>query len=261
MVVLVTCKKGAYEEGNLKDYSVVNFSNEIHIQGDTLVFIIDYTGLNYVPLDNNQANVMDIQTYLLNYLPKPNYNIQCESFDIFSDLAENTNGITFTMESNEFIPDTLIYLFDNLISENTDLVFLIDKSGSMWNDIDYIKADIDRILANLPSNIRVSAAAYSDNICEPNWYHSMPGLTFDIDEVRAFIEDLQAGGGCSAGESVYDAAFKTISELDWAMSTPNVMIIIGDEPPLKGEYSNHSFEEVIELCKSKNVDLYPILSM
>ncbi|NJO91006.1 MAG: VWA domain-containing protein [Chloroflexia bacterium] len=260
----VSCKK-EYRKGNLKDYGAIDFdsidANSIYIQGDTLFYTGEYSGLNYIPIGENWATVSEIQQYLATNLITYDV-VQSEPVEIYDNLAEITDGQMFTVSSNSDIPDTIISLIQNNIPEGSDLVFLIDKSGSMSNDLFYVKQDLNRIIDSLPQNVRISAAAYSDNICEIYWYHSMQRFTKDFDEVRHFINAIYAEGGCSAGESVYDAIYKTVSELNWESSTENALIIIGDEPPIRSEYSNHSYDDVVALCQRKNIviNLYPILT-
>lgn len=259
----IACKKD-YAEGNLKDYTDVEFDtafyNDYFVRGDTLFYTDKYGGLNYIPIDTNWAIVSDIEQYLADNLESANTGL-FEPISIYNDLAEATYGRLYKVDKPADITDTIISLVQSNIPENSDIVFLIDKSRSMNNDIDSVKRNLNRILDSLPQNVRISSAAYSDNICEVNWYHSMQKFTNDFDDVRSFINALSAKGGCSIGESVYDAIYRTVEELDWDTSTENSLIIIGDEPPLKGKLSTYSYKDIITLCQQEDniIKLYPII--
>jgi hypothetical protein len=118
-----------------------------------------------------------------------------------------------------------------IISNMADIVFVVDDTGSMGDDIDQVKQDIDyitdRILENITS-VRFGLISYKDN---PDIEYDVP-LTFDVDEFKDGVMNLVAEGGGDYEEAVKDALIMGRDNSDWRdPPVVRIMILIGDADP------------------------------
>jgi Mg-chelatase subunit ChlD len=126
-----------------------------------------------------------------------------------------------------------------------DLAFVIDTTGSMWDDIDAVKARATEILQNLREqapDVRVGVVLYRDF---PDGMHGdmsdyqtsvLIGFTADLDAVQAAIQGIQVGGGADTPESVYAGLHNAIdpsNELGGWRTGPirRSVILMGDAAP------------------------------
>lgn len=117
-----------------------------------------------------------------------------------------------------------------------DLVFLVDATGSMADEIDKLKATLRTITAEvaaLPSrpDICLALVAYRDR-----------GDAFVLrshdftDDVGAFLQQalnpLRAGGGGDYAEAMNEALHETVHQLSWrGDGTTRLVMLLADAPP------------------------------
>jgi len=123
-------------------------------------------------------------------------------------------------------------------SSALDLIFCIDVTGSMVDDIDGVKAaaaDIVNTIAAKSSNYRVAIIAYRD------WNDSkgLPmfedyGFSSDESTIVGNINALSVDGGDDTPEAVFEALMRAIDSSSVGGWRPNVnkqVILMGDAPP------------------------------
>jgi len=155
-----------------------------------------------------------------------------------------------------------------------DLIFAIDTTGSMWDDIDEAKASassiVDEVLSDIPG-ARIAVVDYKDfpvsPYGDPGDYEFNDVLSFSTDKptIVAAIQGLTVGGGNDWEESVYSALMHSIDSTSlgsWRGSdqAAKVIILMGDAPPHDPEpftgYTLSSVSTAAELADP--VIIYPI---
>src|SRR5689334_10378403 len=89
------------------------------------------------------------------------------TLDAWGRLSAATGGITLTSKGATDVPGLIMNVFERGIApgEPVDLVFVVDTTGSMGDDIDAVKADMQRILRELTArnpDRRIGVVAYRD---------------------------------------------------------------------------------------------------
>jgi hypothetical protein len=181
----------------------------------------------------------------------------------FASLAENLNGKAFFAENEEVLIESIMDIFTTRVDSETDVVFLIDKTGSMDDDIEKVKSSISYLMDYLQKykNVRLGIAAYGDeNWHYDLWYNSLD-LTSDIDVVRDFLAEFYTIGNPDIAESVNDGIVRTVENMSWRKGSNRIMLVIGDAPSLEPPYSKYSTSDVLRICANKNVrsNIYPII--
>ena len=185
------------------------------------------------------------------------------SVSYFSTLADSLHGKPyFAMNSDEVVLSIMTVLTTRL-NEETDIVFLIDKTASMDDDIEKVKGSLKLIMNYLKNykQVKVGMAFYGDNNHHFNLWYDRMDLTNNIDDVNAFMNTYSTISNPDVAESVNDAIVKTVEEMNWTKGNKRLMLVIGDAQSQVPPYARHNQSQVIRKCDSMNVkfNLYPII--
>ncbi|KAK0726123.1 hypothetical protein B0H67DRAFT_572374 [Lasiosphaeris hirsuta] len=116
---------------------------------------------------------------------------------------------------------------------STDLLFLIDTTGSMGSYIDAAKNQMKSIVDDITdaffkeADLRIGVVSYKDHGDAGHLQHL--DFTGDADQVRAFIADLRASGGNDLPEDVLGGLRQALN-LSWTHQS-RLIIHITDAPP------------------------------
>lgn len=145
-------------------------------------------------------------------------------------------------------------------SSDTDIVFVVDTTGSMGDTINQVKANIPTLasdIASLSRTTRFALVDFQDHPVEgggPSDYPAKVQLPFtsSIAELTSSAQNLTLGYGGDWEESVYSGAMAGL-ELDWRPGVKKIMIIIGDAPAKDPEpVTGYTWQQVAQ--KAYNVD-------
>lgn len=181
-----------------------------------------------------------------------------EAFDALADL---TDGERYDAADASEVPSIIIDVINDNAETGTDLVFLIDNTSSMWDDIDEVKSALTNIISELPANTKLAVAVYNDKNVDPTTWYSYVDFSTNYTAATDFINNISPYGGGDLPESVYDGIVNVMEDLSWSSTSKKMMIVIGDAPPLEGDLTDYTLEEVIDKCTSAGLitNLYPIL--
>ena len=196
----------------------------------------------------------------------------------FSLLADLTGGYYSTTPSADSLTDIIIALIDSIATEGADVMFLIDKTASMWDDIIAVQSGLTSIIAALPSNCRLGLASYGDLVADSVWgwggnnWYDFEDLTLNHSNIQTLVNNLSTTGGEDMPESVFDGLYRTIGNASWQAGN-KLLIVIGDAPPLitpcnlpltpaqPVECTMHTIMDVVNACLANSVvtNLYPVV--
>ncbi|MCP4249576.1 MAG: VWA domain-containing protein [bacterium] len=191
--------------------------------------------------------------------------------ETFTGLAEGTGGSTESPESAADVPDSILTVIDEAtaLGGSYDMLFIIDATGSMSDDISAVKARLDEIIdamiANGDGTQRAGVVTYQD-LCNDgeNSTVKLQELTNDLELVRDAINGISTGGGGDLPESVYDAIVFSMDPDNFTFVNPNrFALVIGDAPPQSPGNACYraSFTDAVNATTAAGVDanLYPII--
>lgn len=181
----------------------------------------------------------------------------------FTSLADSLHGRPFFAPDADSILNVIMEILSTRINDGTDIVFLIDKTSSMADDIAKVKKSMDLILDYLKNfdNIKVAIAEYGDRNWQYDFWYNSTELSNDIQGMKTFLNENLTLGNPDIPESVNDAIVKTVTEMNWTDGNKRLMLVIGDAPSQTGSLTEFTQHQVIEKCDSMNVkfNLYPII--
>jgi len=185
------------------------------------------------------------------------------ALNLFIPLAENTNGKLYFAVDATKLTSTIISVVKNHAIDSTDIVLLIDKTGSMQDDIEEVKKNTTTIIneINKLQNIKTCIATYGDKNIDGRFWFKTTILTDNNTMLNNTINNINITGGGDIPESVYDGIYAVLNKIKWRSNSKRMILVIGDAPPLEGKLTNYTQSQVIKKCKemSVQINLYPII--
>lgn len=185
------------------------------------------------------------------------------ALDCFYHLGYSTDGEFYFKSAIESVHTVIIDVLNDHGIDGADILFLIDKTGSMQNDIDSVRINLNSIIDQIErlKNIRLGVAAYGDkNVDGQDWFSTSP-LSANFSTSREFINKLQVSDGGDYPESVYDGIAELINSTSFRKDSKKMILVIGDAPSLEDSLSSYNRKTIIELCNRNGIkaNLFPVL--
>ena len=192
------------------------------------------------------------------------YNpVASEKFKEFSD------DIIYSKGPETIIEDIRGLLADIEDKDNLDLVFAIDATGSMKNDLDKLKTDMYPLLTELFGNTpgaRVGLLFYRD-YGDTFKYMDLPVKVFPFtSNFTSFAKNLNSiriygKEGGDIPEAVYEAMYASCEFYSWRNTAQKKIILIGDaEPhPTPRGIGRYSKDYVMGIAESRKIKIHSIL--
>ena len=186
-----------------------------------------------------------------------------QKFEEMSDFIVYSKG-------PETIVDDILEVFDDIGNkDNLDVVFAIDATGSMKNDIETLKKDLLPALLKEFENVRgvrfglLFYRDYGDNFNYKNLPVKFFAFTDNLTTFNKNLNSLKIIGkeGGDIPEAVYEAIYASSEFYGWRAGSTRRIILIGDaEPhPKPRGLGKYSKDYVMGLAESKDIKVKAIL--
>jgi hypothetical protein len=181
----------------------------------------------------------------------------------FFELAKETKGELTLLVNSALVTNEIEYIIEKHSTNNSDILFLIDKTGSMKDDIANVQKGLTGIInsINKYNNIRVAIGLFGDkNFDGKDWY-TFKNFETNLESAKKFIKEIKVTNGNDYPESVYDGFFQSTKENFWKSENKRMIILIGDAPPLEKPLSDYSILDVINKATKDKIimNFYPIV--
>ena len=184
-------------------------------------------------------------------------------------FKEMSDDIIYSKGPETIIEDIRGLLADIEDKDNLDLVFAIDATGSMKNDIDKLKTDMQPLLAELfgeTPGTRVGLLFYRD-YGDTFKYMDLPVKVFPFtSNFTSFSKNLNSiriygKEGGDIPEAVYEAMYASCEFFSWRNTAQKKIILIGDaEPhPTPRGSRKYSKDYVMGIAESRKIKIHSIL--
>ena len=143
-----------------------------------------------------------------------------------------------------------------------DLVFLIDATGSMADEIDKLKATLRSIsaeVARLPSqpDLCFGLVAYRDR--GDAFLLRSHDFTGDVgDFLRDALRPLRAAGGGDYAEAMNEAFHETVHNLSWRGDGATRMVVLLADAPPHLDYGGPSYDEDMLAALGKGIKVFSV---
>lgn len=190
--------------------------------------------------------------------------MDCDAADSYSELMDAGGGTLVNAWLSDDVANEAGQLIDDGVARGGEVALVIDTTGSMHDDTLALRRNIDRVLAEVEQkNARISVAFFGDNqSCDDqDWYHRNKGglLSPDDDRIVKAAGNWEGAltGGCDWQESLFDAVWKTGTELEWE-SDDRTIIVITDAEAHQTK-THHTESEVMGMLNQEGIVLDTIL--
>lgn len=163
----------------------------------------------------------------------------------------------------------LLTLVDPPAPESTqlDLLFLVDATGSMDDEIAKLKAsmvDIADQIYGLPEqpDVRFGLVHYRDR--GDAYVVRTHDFTHDLQQFQKILSDLRAAGGGDYPESLNEALNRSLNELDWRTGardgdTLRLILLVADAPPhLDYGWQSYAYDTDMIDATRRGIKIFPV---
>ena len=148
--------------------------------------------------------------------------------------------------------------------KNLDVMFMVDATGSMGDEIAYLKAELEDIVGRFNTedglNTRTGMVFYRDRGDE----YITRGFDFekDIKKVKQHLSHQYAGGGGDFEEAVDEAMENAIFQQRWTTekNSAKIMFLILDAPPHHDPEKIKSIQKSVQGAAAKGIILIPVVA-
>ena len=142
-----------------------------------------------------------------------------------------------------------------------DLVFLIDATGSMADEIGKLKATLHSIaaeMARLPSqpDLCFGLVAYRDK--GDAFLLRSHDFTNDLGAFQAVLNGLQAGGGGDYPEAMNEALHETVHNLSWRGDGATRMVVLLADAPPHLDYGGPYYDDDMLAALGKGIKVFSV---
>lgn len=178
------------------------------------------------------------------------YIIACKGYDRIKKpylFEEGINRMTINSDCNN--------------SKTVEIAFVVDATGSMGDEIEYLKIELEDVLnktferyADL--NVRAASVFYRDKGDE--YLTKQVDFNNDLLKVLNFIKLQKAGGGGDMPEAVDAALATAIDSLHWSDDARTKMLFLILDAPPHAEAKEKMFQ-LIQKAAAKGIRIIPIV--
>lgn len=143
-----------------------------------------------------------------------------------------------------------------------DVLFLIDSTGSMADEIHRIKATLLSIaesISTLPSqpDLRFAMVAYRDR--GDDYVTRTFDFEPDPEKFLSTIQHLQAQAGGDYPESLNEALHAAVNDVHWReTNTVRIIFLIADAPPHLDYQQDHSYAKEMVTAREKGIKVHAV---
>ncbi len=142
-----------------------------------------------------------------------------------------------------------------------DIVFILDTTASMAEEINRLKTTIEIIYSNLvyfPSQpiVRFGLVLFRDR-GDDYVVHMLP-LTGDLSRFQAFLNKVEAAGGGDWPEDLQEALVQSIRSIEWNPDGIRMAFIITDAQPHLDYGQQYTYVSAVHDAREKGVKIFSI---
>lgn len=189
----------------------------------------------------------------------------------FDLIAQETQGSITYSKGPETIVDDIIQAVEKLDpSKNADIVFALDTTGSMKDDVDKLREELiprlEEALSEFES-VRLGLLLYRDYV-DGYRYRGIPVRVYSFsDDIKDFEENLSAftikgNEGGDVPEAVHEGLYGAMEFYPWREDVQRKVVLIGDAEPHPKPRGTKKYTQdlVISTAREKNIIIDTIVT-
>lgn len=142
-----------------------------------------------------------------------------------------------------------------------DIAFIVDATGSMGDEISFLKSDLDYIIshATTANNVALRTAALFYRDQDDVYLTRHDDFSNDVATTQSFISQQNANGGGDYPEAVHTALEEALQKLSWnEEARARIAFLILDAPAHHTESIIESLQKSITLFAKNGIKIIPV---
>lgn len=178
------------------------------------------------------------------------YMGQLKVIDRVTPFEESMNHLSLTVQCQQ--------------TENVDIAFVVDATGSMGDELNYLKAEMNDIVFKSKQisnsmNFRFANVFYRDKGVNELYLTRKMDFNRVLSESVMYIDEQYAGGGGDYEEAVEDALDTAINSLSWSENArTRIIFLILDAPPHNTPEVQEKLQRLMKQAAAKGIRIVPI---
>ena len=174
---------------------------------------------------------------------------QSEAPEITGWASENTIYNTYEVSQS-------------VTAKKADIAFIVDATGSMGDEIDFLKSDLIDIFKKVKSKqsgteIRLASLFYRDE--GDAYVTKQKDFTTDISKISDYVGEQSASGGGDYPEAVHTALEKGLQDLSWDEGARSkIVFMLLDAPAHHNDNVIESLHKSIETYAKAGIKIIPV---
>jgi von Willebrand factor type A domain. len=148
------------------------------------------------------------------------------------------------------------------VENNIDVAFVVDATGSMGDELEYLKTELLDVISraqsgNRNATILTSSVFYRDE--GDDYLTKVSDFTTDYNTTIDFIKDQHSDGGGDTPEAVHAALDKAMNSLQWsAHARTRLLFLVLDAPPHHETSVISSIQASMQTAAAKGIKIIPV---
>ncbi|MCM1333690.1 MAG: VWA domain-containing protein [Bacteroides sp.] len=167
-------------------------------------------------------------------------------------FAEYREGESCTLTLSEDVPR----------AKGLDLMFVIDTTGSMGDELRYLQAELEGVIGRIAKEKQVSARLGLTFYRDEGDEYTVRGCNFTDDIPRAveIMNAQSADGGGDYPEAVEKALARAINDQSWGDESVKLLFLVLDAPPHDTDENAETLRALLAEAAKKGIRIIPVAS-
>ena len=144
-----------------------------------------------------------------------------------------------------------------------DVLFLLDSTGSMADEIKQIKATLQSIakrVSNLPANpdLRFGMVSYRDR--DDTYVTQLHDFDRNVERFQQTIRGVRASGGNDYPESLNQALHEAVNDASWRKNAIRLTFLIADAPPHLDYPQDEDYAVEMVRARERGIKIFSVAS-
>ncbi|MDR0722799.1 MAG: VWA domain-containing protein [Treponema sp.] len=233
---------------------------EIYVQDGTYFNIRSFA----LPYGDYRGNFQD-NPFILEVTQNPlegpaDKNYMRDTINRFAEITTITHGDLWWSREPADLVDKIKGILEKERRKSLDVVFCLDTTRSMQEDIVALKRSLPALLKGMIgefSAFRVGMVLYQDYTHSAYLTRTIP-FTENLDAFQKILQGISLGNGGDIPEAVYEALYEGIQQFPWEAEA-KFLILIGDAPPHPRPKGKISKDMVLQSAIERQIKIHAII--
>ena len=145
------------------------------------------------------------------------------------------------------------------VYDKTEVMFILDATGSMGDEMLYLQKDISAIAAETAGRgVTFSVNFYRDK--GDQYVTKCSDFSDDITEIQRLLNEQRATGGGDSPEAVAEILDETMQAKKWSKDANKIAFLIFDAPPHDDSGSIAKIQKAVAQAAAQGIHIVPVVS-